>query len=388
MSQQIDRRKVLKGLAVAPLVARIAMAEGYMRMADAGGRLMFLGTQTAASSKGIYAYDFDPATGDLKQLGLAAGVDNPTFLAFTPDRKYLYAANEVDEFQGGKTGGVSGFAVHGAKLTAINAVEAEGKGTTYVTVDHTGRAVFCANYTGGSASSFHIDGEGRLSTVVSHFQYAGHGPVPDRQEAPHAHRVTVSPENRYMLVNDLGLDCIHIYHLDAATAKLTPNDPPQWNAAPGSGPRALRFHPNGRWAYCVHELVSEVEVLGWDGHNGTLHPVQTVKIVPENYHGESTGCDIVLTRDGRFAYAPNRGYDCVNVFTVDPETGRLTFLERTGCGGKTPRDLTLDPTDGWLLVANQDSDTIAVFSLDKKTGKLAGEGKTYPVSKPQCLLFV
>ena len=200
--------------------------------------------------------------------------------------------------------------------------------------------------------------------------------------------MTVSPENNFLLVNDLGLDCIHIFRLDASTAKLTPNDPQRWKSAPGTGPRALRFHPNGKWAYCVDELDSSVQVMQWNAERGTLAVVQKVSLIPGDYKGPtSTGCDIVITRAGDFAYAANRGYDCLVSFRVDADTGRLTFLARTGSGGKVPRDLTLAPSENYLLAANQESDNIAVFARDAKTGLLAETGKSFPLSRPQCLVF-
>jgi 6-phosphogluconolactonase len=386
MSAKVGRRKVLQGLAVAPLAARVWWAEAR----EQRGSTLFVGTQTRGSSKGIYAYRWDAAKGSLELLGLAAETPSPTFLAVSPDKKYLYAANEVDTFNGIKGGGVSSFAV-GSKagtLSAINAVSATGPGTCHVAVDKTGQAVFCANYSGGSAASFHVKADGGLSEAVSHFQYTGHGPNAKRQEAPHAHRVTVTPDNRFVLVNDLGLDCIHIYGLNAATAVLTPHDPPQWTSEPGTGPRALRFHPNGKWAYCILEMASAVAVLRWDGKAGTLTTVQTVSLVPEGYTGEHTGSEIVLDRSGRFAYASDRYDDVLASFSVDPVTGRLTLLGHSKYGGKTPRHIALDPTERWLLVANQDSDTISVVRRDAKTGLLAEKGQEFPIVKPQCLVFV
>lgn len=351
---------------------------------------MLVGTQTeTGSSRGIYAYRWDPASGELTSAGLAAESDMPTFLALDPEGKYLFAANETASFEGRASGAVSAFAVDrdAQKLKPINKVLSLGTGTCHVAVDHLGRAAFCANYTGGSASSFVINSDGQISDAVSHYQYQGHGPNADRQEGPHAHRVTVSPDNRFLLVNDLGLDCIHVYRLNDANARMTPNEPPQWNATPGSGPRALRFHPDGRFAYCVHEMASQVEVLEWNGQKGTLASVEKVNLLPEDYHGTgATGCDIVITRDGRHAYAANRGYDCLVSFSV-AKNGKLKLLARSGCGGKTPRHLTLDPTERWLLVANQDSENISVFARDTKNGKLAETGKSYPLSRPQCLVF-
>lgn len=352
-------------------------------------RLLFVGTQTTPGiSKGIYTYSWDENTGELSNQALAAAVEMPTFLALAPDGKHLYAANEAEDFQGKKSGGVTAFAVRGAKLARLNAVLAGGTGTCNVSTDHSGRAVFCANYNNGSASSFHVEGSGKLSDAVSNFQYAGHGPVRDRQQGPHAHRVTISPDNTFLLVNDLGLDCIHIYRLDDATAKLTPNNPPQWRSAPGTGPRALRFHPNGKWAYCVDELDSSVQVLQWHADSGSLQLVQKVSLIPSDYHGPtSTGCDIVITRTGEFAYAANRGLDCIVSFRVEPDSGRLTLLGRTTSGLDVPRDLTLDPSEKFLLVANQVGDTISVYARDAKTGLLATGGKSFPISRPQCLLF-
>lgn len=384
----LNRREFLRLAAVAPVAAQVLQSRAKQ---EEKRRLLFVGTQTVegSTSHGIYGYRWEPASGELQAAGLAAESDNPTFLAIDPDAQYLYAANEIASFEAQASGAVSAFAIDhdAAKLKAINKVLSLGTGTCHVTVDHLGRAAFCANYSGGSATSFVLSYNGQISDPVSHFQYSGHGPNRERQEAPHAHRVTVSPDNRFLLVNDLGLDCIHLYHLDDKNAKLTPNQPRQWTATPGSGPRALRFHPNGRFAYCVHELVSQVEVLEWDREKGTLQSVQKVSLIPDGYHGLTRGCDIVITRDGHYAYAANRDYDCLVSFAVDAKDGRLTLLARGSCGGKIPRHLALDPTERWVLVANEQSDLIAVFARDEKTGKLAESGKSFPISKPQCLVF-
>lgn len=385
---KVDRREFLRSAAAAPIAAQAWWSHAGQ---EAKRRLLFVGTQTVdgSNSRGIYSYRWDPAAGELGSQQLAAASDNPTFLAIDSDAKYLYAANEIDHFEGQSSGAVSAFAIDHAtaRLQPINQVASLGAGTCNITVDTIGRAVFCANYVGGSASSFYVSPNGQVSDAVSHFQYHGHGPNPDRQTSPHAHRVTVAPGDHYLLVNDLGLDCIHVYHLDPANARLVPNEPPQWNATPGSGPRALRFHPNGHIAYCVCELASVVDVLRWDVEKGTLHQVQSISLLPNGYHGPTRGCDIVLDRDARFAYAANRDYDCLVTFSVDPHDGRLTFLARSSCGGKIPRHLALDPTEHWLLVANQESDRISVFARDPKNGRLAETGRDFPLDKPQCLVF-
>ncbi len=353
-------------------------------------QLLFVGTQTGPASKGIYAYEWDAAQGLLKELGLAAESDHPTFLALAPDGKRLYAANEINEYQGAKSGAVSGFNIDrsGAKLSLINTVPSTASGPCHVAVDATGHTVFCANYTDGGAGSFHANAQGRLSTAVSQFHYKGHSVVPDRQEASHAHRATVSPDNRFVYINDLGLDCIHIYRLDPATSKLTPNSPAQWTAHPGSGPRALRFHPNGKWAFCIHELACALEVLEWDPHTGALTSLDRVNLLPADFHQPSLASEVVFDREGKFAYAAVRGYDHVMTYAVDPASGALTLLDRTSAGGRTPRHIAMDPSYGWLLVANQDSDNIAVIRRNQKTGKLENAGTSFPRVKPQCLVFL
>ena len=386
---KLSRRGFIQGSAATALATHplASLAKGP------GKQMLFVGTQTgqASTSKGIYTYSFDPATGDLAQVELAAEASNPTFLAFAPNKKFLYTCNEINNYDGQRAGAVSSYSVDRkvAKLTKINEVSAKGPGTTHVGVDHTGRCVFGANYGGGSAVSFSVDPSGKLSEAVSFFKYEGHGPMP-QQKGPHAHRVTVSPDNKYMFVNDLGLDSIHVYHLDSATAKLTPQDPPEWKAEAGAGPRSLIFHPNKKWAYCVNEVGSSVNVLDWNAKKGVFTTKQLISTVAADNTGPSAPSDIVMDKAGKFAYVANRlaPNDFMVSFSVSHTDGKLTLMERTSCGGKTPRHIALDPTEKWLLVANQATDNLSVFARDPKTGKLANEGKNFPLSRPQCILFL
>jgi 6-phosphogluconolactonase len=383
---RISRREFIFGSTALSLVGRTGFAAAEVL---GGGRLLLVGTQTAATSKGIYAYSFEAATGELKPLGLAAEADNPTFLALAPNRKTVLVANELDTYDGKSSGAVSSYALDRgrARLSKISEVASQGAGPCHVALDHTGRSAFAANYGGGSAASFSVGADGRLSPAVSFFQYDGHGPDTARQKGPHAHRVTVSPDNRFLLVNDLGLDVIHIYRLNSATAALTQNEPAVWKSSPGAGPRALQFDPNGKFAYCVTEMASAVVVLRWDATHGALETVQEVVMRPPDFSGTTGGSDIVIDREARFAYAADRFDDIIATFSISPADGKLTLLNRTSCGGKVPRHLALDPSGRWLLVANQATDSIAVLSRSAKTGQLGG-GKTFSLSKPQCLVFV
>ena len=382
----ISRRAFLYTSATTALLARfnVSVAQGNDK-----GKLMLAGAQTLGTGKGIYAYSFDAVTGELTKTGLAAASENPTFLVVTPDRKTIVVANEIGSFEGQKGGAVSTFSLDAATgmLTKLSQVASKGADTCHVAVDRSGNSAFAANYTGGSADSYRLLDHDHLSAAVSFEQYTGHGPDASRQEAPHAHRVTVSPDNQYLLVNDLGLDLIHIYKLDSATGKLTPNDVPAWQAPAGSGPRALLFHPSGKFAYCVCEMSSQVIVLKWNADTGTLMTGQILQLPIQPHEGPSTGDDIVLDKEARFAYVANRGDNFIATLAVSADGSRLTFQRRSTCGGTIPRHLTLDPSDRWLLVANQGSDNIAVLPRDPASGQLSEMGKSFPISKPQCLVF-
>lgn len=361
---------------------------------------VFVGTQTApdtpGGAQGIYSFGWDAETGTLTPRGLAIAARMPTFLRLAPDHHVLFSCNETETFtvdgKEEKSGGVSSFKIdhgqHGPTLAHINSQFAEGTGTTNINLDHTGRVLLCANYTGGSASSFQVSREGHISPVVSHYQYHGHGPNKDRQESPHVHRATISPGNGFALFNDLGLDVIHIYKLDAATAQMTPHDPPAWKAPPGSGPRSLRFHPNGRWAYCVTEMGNTILVLDWDEHKGTLTTKQSVSLIPDGFTGRSQSAETAIPRDGKFLYAADRYYNHFYSFTIDPASGELHGMDRTPCQGKTPRYITLDPTERWLLSANQDSNNIEIVAIDPHTRRLAKTGKLVPQTIPQFIQFL
>jgi 6-phosphogluconolactonase len=377
-----SRRSFLAKLSALALAAR---TPGW---AATPSGLIFAGTYTdKGASRGIYGFRWDADGGTLTPLGLAAATVNPSFLALSPDRRHLHAVNEVDAYHGQKSGSISSFAIAGDKLRPINVVASMGGGPANVAVDYTGKAVFVANYGGGSAASFRVLPSGGLSKAVSTFQYTGQGADPKRQAEPHAHCTTVSPDNRYVLVNDLGLDRISVYHLDPLTARLTPNTPPSYQALPGSGPRSLAFHPSGRWAYSLNEIASTLDVLTWDAEKGTLSRIQNISTLPEGFTGSNTAATVAVDSAGRFVYASNRGDNSVAVFSINDRQGTVKPVQHVDCGGKSPRHFALDPGNQWLLVANQDSSNIVVFARNPRTGFLTPSGNQYPLSLPVCLVF-
>ena len=338
----------------------------------------------SGAENGILAYDWDGTTGTLTPAGVAAKISTVDWICFSKDKKHLFAACEVDSFNGRPTGEVASFRVKNGALEKLSAQNSAAKGTCQVALDHTGRVLLSADYGGGSAAAFKV-ADGKLSEAVWTEHYTVHGPNPDRQEAAHAHFCSYSPDNRFAYVNDLGGDMIHIYRLDAATARLMAAG--AFEAEPGAGPRTLHFHPNGHTAYCVNELASTVYVLEWNKTDGSFTRTATIDLLPDDFHGLSRACDTVITQDGRFVYFANRDNNFLYSFKADPETGALTPMVRSSCGGKIPRNFTLDPTERWMLVANQDSNLLSVFARDPQTGRLADQGKSVAAATPMCILF-
>ena len=339
---------------------------------------------------GILTYFWNPATAELTPGLKSNSVSNVAWLAFSHGHDFVYSASELDTFNSKPTGEVASFRVaKDGTLQQLSARNSAGTGTCHVAADATGRMLLAADYTGASAASFRIE-DGKLSEAVWTEHYTEHGPNPVRQPIAHAHFASFSPDNRFAYINDLGGDSIHIYKPDVATAEMSHAG--IYRGAPGSGPRTLHFHPNGRTAYSMNELVSTVDVLNWHKDDGGLTFVDRIELLPADYKPSavaSTGCDTVITRDGRFVYFANRGDNFLYSFRADVRTGKLTAMKRSNCGGKTPRNFTLDPTERWMLVANQDSNLISVFARDPKTGELADEVKSsLAVEAPMRILFV
>jgi 6-phosphogluconolactonase len=360
--------------------------------AQHGKYLFYVGTYTeeGSKSKGIYVYRYDAKTAQITPLGLAAETTNPSFVALHPNGKYLYAVNEVGNYKGPNSGGVSAFSIDHAtgKLTFLNEVASRGADPCYITVDRTGKYVLVANYTGGSVAVFPVLADGKLGEASAFVQHTGHGTDPKRQEGPHAHSIDLSPDNHFAMVDDLGLDELLVYKFDSAKGSLTPNDPPFAKLDPGAGPRHFALHPSGKFAYVVAEMHSTVTVFSNDADKGTLSPLQTISTLPKGFTGENDDAEIQMHPSGKFLYASNRGHDSIAVFAIDPVKGTLTPMEDTPTQGKIPRSFEIDPTGALLLAENQKTDNIVVFRIDAKTGHLTPTGQVLEVASPVCVKFL
>lgn len=354
---------------------------------------VYVGTYTGGKdgSKGIYRCDFDPQTGKLGPSELVAEIASPSYLALHPSGKYLFAVGELDRFAGKKGGAVSAFAIdpRTGKLALLNQQPSSGTGPCYIALDRGGKNALVANYSGGSVAVLPIGEKGRLKPASVFWQFAGSSVNKERQEASHAHCINVDPTNRFTLVADLGLDQVKIFHFDPIHGRMPYNDPRFYKTAPGAGPRHFTFHPNGKWAYLIHEMGLTLSALAWNADKGQLTEMQTVPTLPAgaDRRGASTVA-VVVHPSGKFVYGSNRGNDTIVTFAIDGSTGRLTLIGHQGEGIKTPRDFNIDPTGRWLIVANQDGASLLVFRIDPETGKLSPTGQRVAVPAPVCVKFL
>jgi 6-phosphogluconolactonase len=402
-----SRRRFLLTLPALAAAPRLAAAQSFLapfrrKPLPPQPVFVYFGTDTAKGvAKGIYLSRFDPASGLLTQPVLAAETPRPSFLALSPNavgRRRLYAVNAVNDASASVTSFLIADSATGA-LMPINQVPSAGAGPCYISLDATGEAAFVANYYGSSIASYRVLPSGALSEPVERIDYKNpkfgkRGPNSARQDVPHPHSVHLSPDNRFLLVNDLGSDRISVFTVDPAIARLGP--PALFsNNRSGSGPRHIAFHPNGRWLYSINELDSTIDRFLWTTTSSrtapqgllvnTGAPVKT--IAPSFPVAKNTAAEVAISLDGNFLYASNRGEDSLVVFAIAPADGALTLVQRISCGGKTPRHFTLDPSEHWLLCGNQDSASIAIFRRDSASGRIGGPTQTIPLDSPMFCLF-
>lgn len=358
-------------------------------LAPAREFLVFFGTYTGAKSKGIYVSRFDSGIGQLTAPQLAAETRSPSFLALHPNGRILYAVGESSTVGDTGQGGVTAFAIEpGGKLKALNTQPAGGSGPCHLALDAKGRFVFTANYGSGSVAALPILADGSLAAPAATVQHVGASVNPQRQAGPHAHCVNLSPDQRFLLACDLGLDKLMVYRVGENQSALTENDPPFCKLAPGTGPRHLAFGRSGKFVYVVNEMGSSVTVLTYDARHGTLNETQTTSTLPEKWSGNSACAEIAVHPSGEFVYASNRGHDSIAVFAVNRKSGELSLVEHAATRGKTPRHFALDPSGDWLLAENQGSDSVVVFKVNPRSGSLTATGEKIEVPSPVCAVFV
>jgi len=352
----------------------------------------YIGTYTRRESfvdgkaEGIYIYHLDPSSGQLTYSATVAGPGtlNPSFVTLSPDKRCLYAVNEITGGRG-PHGTVSAFAIDPASghLTYLNQQSTHGLAPCYASVQPEGRYCLAANYETGSLCMLPIQSDGSLGEATDVVQFSGSGPHPERQEGPHAHMVLPSPDGDFILAVDLGADRLMAFRLDPERGKLSPADPPWTPMPPGAGPRHLAFHPHQPLAYVINELQSTVTVLRHA--QGAFEAVQTLSTLPDGFTGQNLGAEIKVAPSGRFVYASNRGHDSLAIYAVDQQTGQLALVGHESSQGVGPRAFTIDPSGALLLAANQDTDTVVTFWIDPDAGTLQATGHVAAVPTPVCL---
>ncbi len=393
--------------------AVLSLSSAWSVPAPSGEYFVYFGTYTGftymseglpaggSQSKGIYVSRFQPATGKVSKPELAAEIVNPAFLAVHPNRRLLYVATEDPLSRGPNfdhESYVSAFAIDPStgKLHLLNTLPTGGTSTCYLSIDKTGHYVLMANFGSSSVTVLRIKDDGSLGEQTAFMKHIGKGKDPAFQSKAHPHSIDVSPDNRYAVVSDLGVDKVFVYRFDAATGALSPGNPPFVDADPGSGPRHFVFDAAGKFGYSLQEMSGFVSALAWDPSKGTLTKVQDAKTLAPDFVGSSDSAEIAIHPNGKFLYESNRrfrgsnlwGPDTIGVFSIDTEKGTLSEVEQIASGGTMPRNFAIDPTGAYLFSANQVSGNVVVFRVDDNTGRLTPTSTDLKLDVPVCIVFV
>jgi 6-phosphogluconolactonase len=351
---------------------------------------VYFGTHISGPGKGISLAHFYTESGLLTKPKLLVEDEMPAYFVIHPDGRHLYTCNSTNTFKGGPEGWISAYVIEPktGQLTLLNRKSSGGANPSYISLDKTGRYALVANYQGGNVVVMALNPDGSLGYRTGSAQHAGSSVNPERQTRPYAHSIIVDPSNRFALSADLGVDKVYVYQFNEQNGSLTPNDPPSADVKPGSGPRHVKFHPNGRWVYVINELANTVTGFNWDAAKGSLAEFQTISTLPAGFTGTNTAAELEIHPNGRFLYGSNRGHDSLVVFAIDPATGKLSLVEHVSSRGKLPRNFTFDPTGRWVLCTNHGSDNAVVFHVDDITGKLSRVGSPVEVPLPFCERFL
>tara|TARA_R110002050_G_scaffold100580_1_gene208089 strand:- start:17845 stop:18978 length:1134 start_codon:yes stop_codon:yes gene_type:complete len=340
----------------------------------------YVGTYTEKDSKGIYKYVIE-ADGNLKKIGLAAKSENPSYLALSPNKKYVLAVNEVNK---DNVGFVKSYAILNDSLKLISTASSGGAHPCFVGVNKNGY-VITANYTGGNIGLLHLKENGGLSDILDVQQHVGKGTT-DRQEAPHAHSAWFEKNNdNNVIVADLGTNELWFSTIDSQLNKLVPAMPNKLGMAQGAGPRHIAFNPDKSMVYVLNELDNTITLIS-KLETGEYKKISSVSTLPKEYTDYSKSADIHISKDGKFLYASNRGHNSIAIFGVNNENGSLTPLGYEPTKGENPRNFSLTPDDSYLVVANQDSDNIISFKRNVETGLLSYVSEI-KAPTPVCILF-
>lgn len=349
---------------------------------------VWLGTSGSPASKGIYHCTLDTVSGKLSPSNLAAEINGPGFLALHPSGKVLYAVGAIEG-----TACVAAYRITGngksSKLTFDSSQPIGDGGAAHISVAPGAKSLLTAQYGTGSTAVFEIDESGTVKSRRQLMKHEGAARVVGRrQDSPHAHWTGYSPDGKFAFVPDLGLDRVVIYTYDQETGRIGKHGAA--TLPPGGGPRHMKFHTSGKWAYVLNELDLSVSVFDYDAQAGAMKIKQTIPTVSKSDLAKELfkSCsEIRVHPNGNFVYAANRGHDSITAFKVDNATGELTVVENENARAITPRNFNLSPDAKWALVGGQDSHTLSSFAVDAKTGELQYNQSVITTPSPICVLF-
>lgn len=346
---------------------------------------VFTGSYEPKDTNSLFVYRFNSATGESRQISAVSNTENPSFFCISKDHQYLYA---VSELHGGKGGGVAAyhFDKETGTLRKLNEVLSHGDDPCYIHLDKTGKWLFVANYTSGSLAVFPVEKDGKVGEASQVIVHHGHGPQP-QQDRAHVHCTLPSPDNKYLLVADLGVDKIFTYRFNDKTGKLTPADPPYVEVKTGTGPRHIIFSKDAKYVYSIHELADMITVFKND--HGKLTEEQTISTAPPGYEKRNWAAEIHLSSDGKYLYASNR--DALNdivLYAVNQKTGKLTYLNHYSTGGKTLRYFMISPDGKYVLIGQQNGNSILVYKRNAGSGELTPTQNSIPVSHAVCMVMI
>ena len=390
-ASRIERRRAFAaGFAGAAL---LVLPNTEPRAADAGKPIyMYVGSYTknppgggSNNPIGLSVFRFDRQTGALTPVQQVPSA-NPSFVALGPSKRFLYVTNEIDDYEGKKSGSIEAYAIDpdAGTLKLLNRVSLNSPIPAHLTVDPTGQHVVVANYIGGDFVVLPIETDGRLGSVSGVLKDTGTGPNKDRQEAPHPHSVVFDPDGRFIAAADLGIDKVQTFRLtNGALERVS-----EASVAAGAGPRHVAFSHDGTTLYVIDELNATITVFAYDPATGKIgQTLQRISTEPPGYSGPHSTAEIAVHPSGKFLYGSNRGAQSIVGYLIDAATGKLSVIGFVNQGVNFPRNFVIDPSGRWLYVANQKGDDIVQFEINPETGELKHTGRVTPSITPVAMVF-
>lgn len=362
------------------IIWTIAMCVSLHANIKAEDPVVFISSFSSGEEGAIHAYGFDSTTGKLTFLTRTSDVEHPFFMALSGSGKTLYSIHAID-FGGKENKEIAAYKLEGrtGKLSLINRQSSHGIASCYLDVDSAGKTLVVANYSSGDVASYPVKENGGLGESVSYFKHDG--------EITNAHSIEFSPDNRFAFAADLGIDKVLSYRVDPETSKMTPNDPPSIDLPKGSGPRHVRFHPNGKFFYVINEKGNTVSAFSYDAEKGALTDLQIISTIPDDYDEKTFTADLKITPDGKYLYGTNRGHDSIVSYSI-ADDGKLKLITIEPSLGKGPQNLAITPDGNHLICANMPGNNIVVFKIDSETGGLTALGEPVEISKPACIMIL